>query len=156
MNYGSILATFALCRLLNNKSGKYPNSKKKWNRAVCGKVWKIGVTAIRAVFQGWNFKQDKGVFRASTDSPKHTDRQRRSGIFKGVTLFWMCYRLYSKLPDFPISRGFLWIPEVLLKGKVKNGQRLKKNRAVYQSRFTQSLWQCYRACLLYTSDAADE
>ena len=37
----------------------YPKSKKKRNRAVCGKVLKIAVTAIRAVFQGWNFKQEK-------------------------------------------------------------------------------------------------
>lgn len=67
---------------------------------------KIEVSANRAVFQGWNFKQEKGVFRASTDSPKHTDRQRRSGIFKGVTFFGLCYRLYSELPDFAVLMRF--------------------------------------------------
>ena len=60
----------------------------------------------RAVFQGLKNKQDKGVFRASTDSPKHTDRQRRSGIFKGVTFFGLCYRLYSELPDFAVLMRF--------------------------------------------------
>ena len=74
---------------------------------------KIEVSANRAVFQGWNFKQDKGVFRASTDSPKHTDRQRRSGIFKGVIYLKLCYCLYSELPDFAdFKRFFLNTPSV--------------------------------------------
>lgn len=69
-------------------------------------MWKNKVTAVWVVFQGWNFKQDKGVFRASTDSPKHTDRQRRSVIFKGVTFLALCYRLYSILPDFAVLMKF--------------------------------------------------
>lgn len=37
-NNGGILATFASCRLLKEKSEKYPKSNKSRNRAVCGKV----------------------------------------------------------------------------------------------------------------------
>lgn len=36
MNYGSILATFALCRLLNNKSGKVSEFKEKMKQ---GGLW---------------------------------------------------------------------------------------------------------------------
>lgn len=43
---------------------------------------------------------------AEQRSPKHTDRQRRSGIFKGVTFLKLCYRLYSKLPDFAVLKRF--------------------------------------------------
>ena len=102
-------------------------------------MWKNKVRAIRAVFQGWNFKQDKGVFRASTDSPKHTDRQRRSGIFKGVTFLALCYRLYSKLPNFADFKRFYLNTRSVTERKGENEQRIKKNRTVYQSGFTQSL-----------------
>ena len=69
---------------------------------------KVKAAAIRAFLQARKMEQDKGVFRASTDSPKHTARQRRAGIFRGVTFFISCYRLYSKAPDFAdLKRFFL-------------------------------------------------
>lgn len=43
---------------------------------------------------------------AEQQMPKHTDRQRRSGIFKGVTYLKLCYCLYSKLPDFADFKRF--------------------------------------------------
>ncbi len=66
--------------------------------------------------------QEKGVFRASTDSPNYTVRQRRSGLFKGVTFFGLCYLLYSKLPDFAVLMRFSLNTSSVTKGDAKNGQ----------------------------------
>ena len=106
MNIGSILATFALCRLLKEKSGKYPNSKKNRNRAVCGKCEKSKLRQFVQFFKGGILSRIKAYSALKQRSPKHTDRQCRSGIFKGVTFFGLCYRLYSKLPDFAVLMRF--------------------------------------------------
>lgn len=58
-NIGDNLATFASCRLLKEKSGKYPKSKKNRNRTVCGEVWKLRKSANRVVFRGLKNKQEK-------------------------------------------------------------------------------------------------
>lgn len=50
-------------------------------------------------FKGGEKSRIKPYSVAEQRSPKHTDRQRRSGIFKGITFFRLCYRLYSILPD---------------------------------------------------------
>ncbi len=84
-------------------------------------------------------KQDKGVFRASTDSPNYTVRQRRSGLLKGVTFSALCYLLYSKLPDFTDLKRFSMNTRSVTERKNENGQRFKKNRTVYQSGFAKSL-----------------
>ena len=55
---------------------------------------------IGQFFKGRYLSRIKAYSVAEQRSPKHTDRQRRSGIFKGVTFLALCYRLYSKLPDF--------------------------------------------------------
>lgn len=58
-------------------------------------------------FKGRYLSRIKAYSVAEQRLPKHTDRQRRSEIFKGVTFFGLCYRLYSKLPELPFLRGFL-------------------------------------------------
>ena len=64
-------------------------------------------------FKGRYLSRIKAYSVAEQRSPKHTDRQRRSGSFKGVTFFGLCYRLYSKLPDFAdFKRFFLNTPSV--------------------------------------------
>lgn len=57
-------------------------------------------------FKGRYLSRIKAYSVAEQRSPKYTDRQRRSGIFKGVTFFGLCYRLYSKLPDFAVLMRF--------------------------------------------------
>lgn len=57
-------------------------------------------------FKGGILSRIKAYSIAEQQMPKHTDRQRRSGIFKGVTFFGLCYRLYSKLPDFAVLMRF--------------------------------------------------
>lgn len=57
-------------------------------------------------FKGGILSRIKAYSVAEQQMPKHTDRQRRSGIFKGVTFFGLCYRLYSKLPDFAVLMRF--------------------------------------------------
>ncbi len=59
------------------------------------KLWQFG-----QLFKGGEKSRIKACSVAEQRSPKHTDRQRRSGIFKGVTFLKLCYRLYTELPDF--------------------------------------------------------
>ena len=61
---------------------------------------------IGQFFKGRYLSRIKAYSVAEQRSPKHTDRQRRSGIFKGVTFSRLCYRLYSKLPDFAVLVSF--------------------------------------------------
>ena len=61
---------------------------------------------IGQFFKGGILSRIKAYSVAEQQMPKHTDRQRRSGIFKGVTFFRLCYRLYSKLPDFADFKRF--------------------------------------------------
>ena len=61
---------------------------------------------IGQLFKGGILSRIKAYSVAEQQMPKHTDRQRRSGIFKGVTFFGLCYRLYSKLPDFAVLMRF--------------------------------------------------
>ena len=64
-------------------------------------------------FKGRYLSRIKAYSVAEQRSPKHTDRQRRSGIIKGVTYLKLCYRLYSELPDFAdFKRFFLNTPSV--------------------------------------------
>ncbi len=64
-------------------------------------------------FKGGILSRIKAYSVAEQRSPKYTDRQRRSGIFKGVTFLALCYRLYSELPDFAdFKRFFLNTPSV--------------------------------------------
>lgn len=57
-------------------------------------------------FKGGILSRIKAYSVAEQQMPKHTDRQRRSGIFKGVTFLKLCYRLYSILPDFAVLMRF--------------------------------------------------
>lgn len=86
-------------------------------------------------FKGRFLSRIKAYSVAEQRSPKHTDRQRRSGVFKGVTFFVLCYRLYSKLPDFAVLMKFSMNTRSVTERKGENGQRLKKDRTVYQSGF---------------------
>ena len=83
-------------------------------------------------FKGRYLSRIKAYSVAEQRLPKHTDRQRRSGIFKGVTFLGLCYRLYSKLPDFAVLMRFYLNTRSVTERKGENGQRLKKNRTVYR------------------------
>lgn len=84
-------------------------------------------------FKGVILSRIKAYSVAEQRSPKYTDRQRRSEIFKGVTFFGLCYRLYSKLPDLADFKRFYLNTRSVTERKGEDGQRLKKNRTVYQS-----------------------
>jgi hypothetical protein len=88
------------------KSGKYPNSKKIGTGRFVARCEKSKLRHFGQFFKGGEKSRIKAYSVAEQRLPKHTDRQRRSGIFKGVTFFGLCYRLYSELPDFAVLMRF--------------------------------------------------
>ena len=61
---------------------------------------------IGQFFKGGILSRIKAYSAPEQWSPKHTDRQRRPGIFRGVTFLGLCYRLYSELPNFADLKRF--------------------------------------------------
>jgi len=59
---------------------------------------------------------------AEQRSRKHTEGKRSWGIFKGVTFLALCYRLYSKLPDFAVLMKFSLNTRSVNERKGENGQ----------------------------------
>lgn len=71
-----------------------------------GRCEKSELRQFGQFLKGGILSRIKAYSVAEQRSPKHTDWQRRSGIFKGVTFLALCYRLYSKLPDFAVLMRF--------------------------------------------------
>ena len=103
------------------KSGKYPNSKKIGTGRFVARCEKSKLRQIGQFFEGRYLSRIKAYSVAEQRSPKHTDRQRRSGLFKGVTFSSLCYRLYSKLPDFAVLTKFSMNTQSVTERKDENG-----------------------------------
>lgn len=102
--------------------GKVSEIKEKSKQSGLWQGVKIEVTAIRAVFQGWNFKQDKGVFRCrATDAETHRPATP-FGDFQRCYFLKLCYRLYSILPDFAVLMRFSLNTPSVTERKDENGQ----------------------------------
>lgn len=57
-------------------------------------------------FKGVILSRIKAYSVAEQRLPKHTVRQRRSGLYLCVTISALCYLLYSVLPDFADLKRF--------------------------------------------------